>query len=53
MAAADAAPVDDTQVDMFDALDGQEQRMMDQGFDAGEAQGRETGMAEGWAMGCG
>ena len=26
---------------------------MDEGFDAGEAQGRESGMAEGWSMGYG
>lgn len=37
--------------DVFDALHGVEQRVMDEGFDEGEAQGRESGLAEGWDMG--
>ena len=37
--------------DIFDGLYSIEQTILDKGFDAGEAQGRSSGVQEGWEMG--
>lgn len=37
--------------DVFDSLYTMEQDIMDKGFDAGESQGRSSGIQEGWELG--
>ena len=37
--------------DLFDSLYSIEQDIMDKGFDAGESQGRSSGIQEGWELG--